>query len=175
MVNTNPAQCGGGAALPLATLNHVSVVCRLFNYGIGIHLLQAEDPESLPPKKKEINPKDNHISFTCESLDVVQRRLKEMGVSYVQRRVEEGGIHVDQVFFHDPDGFMIEVCTCDKLPVVPLVDAAAAQSISGRTTPPPPATLACKIRSPPTTKASFIGEVIDVVASNGGSGGAMKI
>jgi catechol 2,3-dioxygenase-like lactoylglutathione lyase family enzyme len=36
---------------------------RLYNYGIGIHLLQAEDPESLPPKKTEINPKDNHISF----------------------------------------------------------------------------------------------------------------
>lgn len=35
---------------------------RLFGYGIGIHLLEAENPEKLP-KKKEINPKDNHISF----------------------------------------------------------------------------------------------------------------
>lgn len=35
---------------------------RLFNYGIGIHLLQSEDPESMT-KKTEINPKDNHISF----------------------------------------------------------------------------------------------------------------
>ena len=35
---------------------------RLFNYGIGIHLLQSEDPESMG-KKTEINPKDNHISF----------------------------------------------------------------------------------------------------------------
>lgn len=35
---------------------------RLFAYGIGIHLLQAEEPENLP-KKSEINPKDNHISF----------------------------------------------------------------------------------------------------------------
>uniref|UniRef100_A0A453EBC0 VOC domain-containing protein n=1 Tax=Aegilops tauschii subsp. strangulata TaxID=200361 RepID=A0A453EBC0_AEGTS len=85
---------GGHRALPLASLNHISVVCRslesslsfyrdvlgfiqirrpgsfdfdgawLFNFGIGVHLLQAEDPESLPPKKAEINPKDNHISFT---------------------------------------------------------------------------------------------------------------
>lgn len=38
------------------------VCCRLFGYGIGIHLLQSEDPESMP-KKTEINPKDNHISF----------------------------------------------------------------------------------------------------------------
>ncbi|CAO2208854.1 unnamed protein product [Urochloa humidicola] len=152
MVNTKgvePVQGGGG--LPLAALNHISVVCRslqssvhfyrdvlgfipirrpgsfdfdgawLFNYGIGIHLLQAEDPESMPPKKTEINPKDNHISFQCESLEAVQRRLKELCIRYVQRRVEEGGIFVDQLFFHDPDGFMVEVCTCDKLPVVPLV------------------------------------------------------
>ncbi|KAL6848012.1 hypothetical protein ACP4OV_022140 [Aristida adscensionis] len=169
---------GGGGALPLASLNHVSVVCRslqsslsfyrnvlgfvpirrpgsfdfdgawLFNYGIGIHLLQAEDPESLPPKKTEINPKDNHISFQCESMEAVQRRLKELGIRHVQRRVEEGGIHVDQLFFHDPDGFMIEVCTCDNLPVVPLLpDAALAL-------PPPPAA-ACKrpasvVKPPPS-------------------------
>ncbi|TKW13708.1 hypothetical protein SEVIR_5G119100v4 [Setaria viridis] len=171
MVNTKcvePAVQGGG--LPLAALNHISVVCRsldssqrfyrdvlgfipirrpgsfdfdgawLFNYGIGIHLLQAEDPESMPPKKTEINPKDNHISFQCESMEAVQRRLKELGVRYVQRRVEEGGIYVDQLFFHDPDGFMVEVCTCDKLPVVPLVPVEG-NAILGL--PPPPAA-ACK-------------------------------
>ncbi|KAL6626845.1 hypothetical protein ACP70R_030571 [Stipagrostis hirtigluma subsp. patula] len=180
MVNTTgvepAAQCGGGGGggLPLASLNHISVVCRslqssvnfyrnvlgfvpirrpgsfdfdgawLFNYGIGIHLLQAEDPESLPPKKTEINPKDNHISFQCESMEAVQRRLKELGIRYVQRRVEEGGIYVDQLFFHDPDGFMIEVCTCDNLPIVPLVPEGHA--IIGL--PPAPA---CKraVKPPP--------------------------
>lgn len=56
----------------------------------------------------------------CESMVAVERRLKEMGIPYVQRCVEEGGINVDQIFFHDPDGFMIEVCNCDNLPVIPL-------------------------------------------------------
>ncbi|CAL5412353.1 unnamed protein product [Camellia sinensis] len=37
-------------------------VPRLFNYGIGIHLLQSEDPKNMP-KICQINPKDNHISF----------------------------------------------------------------------------------------------------------------
>lgn len=47
---------------------YVSVyVCRLFNYGIGIHLLQSEDPSRLP-EKGEINPKDNHISFQVSLL-----------------------------------------------------------------------------------------------------------
>ncbi|KAF8726021.1 hypothetical protein HU200_020605 [Digitaria exilis] len=148
MVHTVAAGRAGGV-LPLASLNHISIVCRsveeslrfytdvlgfvpirrpgsfdfdgawLFNYGIGIHLLQSEDPGSLP-EKREINPKDNHISFQCESMAAVERRLKEMGIPYVVRCVEEGGINVDQIFFHDPDGFMIEICNCDNLPVVPI-------------------------------------------------------
>ncbi|KAL7222294.1 hypothetical protein ACSBR1_024075 [Camellia fascicularis] len=92
---------------------------RLFSYGIGIHLLQSEDPENMP-KKREIDPKDNHISFQCESMTAVEKKLKEMGIDYVRQRVEEGGIYVDQLFFHDPDGFMIEICNCDNIPVIPL-------------------------------------------------------
>ncbi|KAJ1261948.1 hypothetical protein BS78_09G068200 [Paspalum vaginatum] len=152
----------GGGVLPLASLNHISIVCRsleaslsfyagvlgfvpirrpgsfdfdgawLFNYGIGIHLLQSEDPGSLPPEKREINPKDNHISFQCESMAAVERRLREMGIPYVQRCVEEGGINVDQIFFHDPDGFMIEVCNCDNLPVVPLAGAPVLGGVCKR-------------------------------------------
>ncbi|XP_062182421.1 glyoxylase I 4-like [Phragmites australis] len=196
-----PAQSGGG--LPLASLNHISVMCRslqsslnfyrdvlgfipvrrpgsfdfdgawLFNYGIGIHLLQAEDLESMPPTKTEINPKDNHISFqTCESMEAVQRRLKELGVRYVQRRVEEGGIYVDQLFFHDPDGFMIEVCTCDNLPIVPLVPeghailglqppAPACKRAVKPLPPPPPAPAAVPVQSPAMASggSSCIGEV----------------
>uniref|UniRef100_A0A0D9Y3Y3 VOC domain-containing protein n=1 Tax=Oryza glumipatula TaxID=40148 RepID=A0A0D9Y3Y3_9ORYZ len=105
-------------------------------------------------------------------MEAVQRRLKEMGVRYVQRRVEEGGVYVDQIFFHDPDGFMIEICTCDKLPVVPL-DAAAAHSIFAGRSPPP---VACKrpvVKQPSATKlgsiaaAGCVGEVIVVDATNG--------
>ncbi|XP_021906338.1 uncharacterized protein LOC110820997 [Carica papaya] len=138
-----------GNPLHLTSLNHISLVCRsiedsmsfyqnvlgfvpirrpgsfkfdgawLFGHGIGIHLLQSEDPSSLP-KKKEINPKDNHISFQCENMGAVEKKLKEMGLDCVRAIVEEGGINVEQLFFHDPDGFMIEVCNCDNLPVIPL-------------------------------------------------------
>lgn len=135
--------------LHLKSLNHISLVCRsveesinfyqnvlgfvpvrrpgsfkfngawLYSYGIGIHLLQAEDPVNMPTKD-EIDPKDNHISFQCESMGAVEKKLKEMGIKYVRQRVEENGIFVDQIFFHDPDGFMIEICNCDNLPVIPL-------------------------------------------------------
>ncbi|XWS26972.1 hypothetical protein CRYUN_Cryun26dG0076100 [Craigia yunnanensis] len=135
--------------LQLKCLNHVSHVCRsieksldfyqnvlgffpikrpgsfdfsgawLFNYGIGIHLLQSENLHNMP-KIGRINPKDNHISFQCECMATVEKKLKEMKMEYVKDGVEDGGIHVDQLFFHDPDGNMIEVCNCDNLPVVPL-------------------------------------------------------
>ncbi|XP_043687478.1 uncharacterized protein LOC122638689 [Telopea speciosissima] len=137
--------------LHLKSLNHISLVCKsieksldfyqnvlgffsikrprffdfegawLFNYGIGIHLLQSEnlDDKKLTEKRK-INPKDNHISFQCESIATVEKKLKEMEIEYEKRVVEEGGIYVDQLFFHDPDEFMIEICNCDNLPVIPI-------------------------------------------------------
>ena len=49
-----------------------------------------------------------------------EKKLGEMENEYVHATVEEGGIKVDQLFFHDPDGFMIEICNCDSLPVIPL-------------------------------------------------------
>ncbi|KAM7254077.1 hypothetical protein ACFE04_031759 [Oxalis oulophora] len=143
-----------GNPLHLTSVNHISFVCAsleesmdfyqnilgfmpirrpgsfdfdgawLFGHGIGIHLLQSADPNCLP-KKKAINPKDNHISFQCESMGVVEKKLKEMELDYVRAKVVEGGIEVDQLFFHDPDGFMIEICNCDNLPVIPLASEMA--------------------------------------------------
>ncbi|XP_008244727.1 PREDICTED: uncharacterized protein LOC103342852 [Prunus mume] len=136
--------------LNLKSLNHISLVCRsveksldfyqsvlgffpirrpgsfdfngawLLNYGIDIHLLQSEDPDKMPKKITQINPKDNHISFQCESMVTVEKKLKEMEIEYVKCRVDEGGIYVAQFFFHDADATMIEICNCDNLPVIPL-------------------------------------------------------
>ncbi|XP_077220649.1 glyoxylase I 4-like [Tasmannia lanceolata] len=136
--------------LPLLSLNHISFVCRsvrtsvrfyeevlgfvlikrpssfnfngawLFNYGIGIHLLENNSIKDPPPKSRVINPKDNHISFQCSDMAVVKRKLEEMGMKYVTAVVEEGGIYVDQLFFHDPDSYMIEICNCENFPVLPL-------------------------------------------------------
>ncbi|KAK4745974.1 hypothetical protein SAY87_012286 [Trapa incisa] len=140
--------------LRLKSLNHISLVCRsveesiyfyqnvigltpirrpgsfdfdgawLFGHGIGIHLLQSDDPESMG-EKREINPKDNHISFQCDSMQTVEKKLKEMEIKHVRSKVVEGGIEVDQLFFHDPDGFMIEICNCESLPVIPLAGEMA--------------------------------------------------
>ncbi|CAK7357113.1 unnamed protein product [Dovyalis caffra] len=137
----------GTASMPLS-LNHVSFVCKsvpesvkfyeevlgfvlikrpssfkfegawLFNYGIGIHLLESD--KDVPTKKSKINPKDNHISFQSSDMNVVIKKLEEKNIEYVTAVVEEGGITVDQLFFHDPDGYMVEICNCQNLPVLPL-------------------------------------------------------
>ncbi|WRX27058.1 hypothetical protein QQP08_019545 [Theobroma cacao] len=60
------------------------------------------------------------LALKCESMGAVEKKLKEMELEYVRAMVEEGGIYVEQLFFHDPDGFMIEICNCDNLPVIPL-------------------------------------------------------
>lgn len=51
---------------------------------------------------------------------MVEKKLQAMKIQYVVSRVEESGIFVDQLFFHDPDGTMIEICNCNNFPVVPL-------------------------------------------------------
>ncbi|XP_057517536.1 glyoxylase I 4 [Amaranthus tricolor] len=136
--------------LPLMALNHVSRLCRsvkesiefytkvlgfvvierpqafdfdgawLFNYGIGIHLVQSKDEDRLPSDKHGLDPMDNHISFQCEDMEAMEKRLKEFDVKYMKRTVEdENKTGIDQLFFNDPDGFMIEICNCENLKLVP--------------------------------------------------------
>ncbi|KAI3525122.1 hypothetical protein L2E82_02449 [Cichorium intybus] len=168
--------------LNLTSLNHVSFLCRslqesldfytrilgfipikrpadlkfdgawLYSYGIGIHLIQSEDPDKML-KKTEINPKDNHISFQCESMGAVEKKLKEMGIEYKKQRVEECGIYIDQLFFHDPDGFMIEICNCDILPVIPIAAEMAPLFNRLRVHPVEPVMKNTKVRS---TVKSFL-------------------
>ncbi|XP_047312419.1 glyoxylase I 4-like [Impatiens glandulifera] len=98
----------------------------LFNYGIGIHFIENEslidelDGGGGLMEPRPINPKENHISFQCTDVEIVKRKLEEMGMRYVAALVVEDGIEVDQVFFHDPDGYMVEICNCDKIPIIPI-------------------------------------------------------
>lgn len=105
----------------------------------------------------------------CESMVAVERRLKELGIPYIQRCVEEGGIYVDQIFFHDPDGFMIEICNCDNLPVVPLgadqplvmaacKRAAVIKQQQQASSSPATAAAAAQCAVPSSTKAIHVGE-----------------
>ncbi|KAK9284952.1 hypothetical protein L1049_024134 [Liquidambar formosana] len=56
----------------------------------------------------------------CTDVGLVKRRLQDMGMKYVTAVVEDEGNKVDQVFFHDPDGYMVELCNCENIPIVPM-------------------------------------------------------
>ncbi|GJN10810.1 hypothetical protein PR202_ga28937 [Eleusine coracana subsp. coracana] len=138
--------------VPLMALNHISRLCKsvddsvrfyvkalgfvlihrppaldfsgawLFNYGVGIHLVQRDDARRAPDVNPagKLDPMDNHISFQCEDMGVMEKRLKDMKIKYMKRTInEEEGSPIDQLFFKDPDGFMIEICNCENLELVP--------------------------------------------------------
>ena len=39
----------------------------LFNYGVGVHLIQAKNEDSLPQTDRGLDPMDNHVSFQVTS------------------------------------------------------------------------------------------------------------
>ncbi|KAH1234690.1 Lactoylglutathione lyase [Glycine max] len=90
----------------------------LFNYGVGIHLVQSkQEDQNLPSDTEHLDPQENHISFQiytlsdiCEDLEAMEKKLKEKNVKYMKRTLErEDGTTMDQIFFNDPDGFMVEI------------------------------------------------------------------
>nr|AAK97724.1 At2g28420/T1B3.6 [Arabidopsis thaliana]AAL31129.1 At2g28420/T1B3.6 [Arabidopsis thaliana] len=152
---------------PLMALNHVSRLCKdvkkslkfytkvlgfveierpasfdfdgawLFNYGVGIHLVQAKDQDKLPSDTDHLDPMDNHISFQCEDMEALEKRLKEVKVKYIKRTVgDEKDAAIDQLFFNDPDGFMVEICNCENLELVPCHSADAIRLPEDRHAPP---------------------------------------
>ncbi|KAK3029095.1 hypothetical protein RJ639_039239, partial [Escallonia herrerae] len=119
--------------LHLKSLNHISIVCRSVEESLDFYqnvlgFFPIRRPGSFDfdgawdVVKDSIDLGAN--PHACESMGTVEKKLKEMKIEYVKRRVEEGGIYVDQLFFHDPDGSTIEICNCDNLPVVPLAGEA---------------------------------------------------
>ncbi|KAL9239695.1 hypothetical protein vseg_013993 [Gypsophila vaccaria] len=110
----------------------------LFNYGIGIHLVQSTDERRLPCNKDDLDPMDNHISFQCEDMEAMEKRLKEFNIKYKKRTVEDkdNETTIDQLFFKDPDGFMVEICNCENLKLVPAGSLGQLRLPFDRHTPP---------------------------------------
>ncbi|KAK6804020.1 hypothetical protein RDI58_001804 [Solanum bulbocastanum] len=111
----------------------------LFNYGVGIHLVHAKDNEDdkLPNHTDNLDPMDNHISFQSEDMEGMVQRLEQFKIKYLKRTVgEEEGAAIDQLFFKDPDGFMIEICNCENVKLVPQRSIGRIKFPSDRHNPP---------------------------------------
>lgn len=55
-------------------------------------------------------------------MEEVGQKLKDLNIKYTKTTVEdeEKGTAIDKlIFFNDPDGFMIEICNCENLKLLP--------------------------------------------------------
>ena len=54
-------------------------------------------------------------------MEEMEQKLKDLNIKYKKRIVEdvENWTKIDQLFFNDLDGFMIEICNCENLKLVP--------------------------------------------------------
>ncbi|CAL5444619.1 unnamed protein product [Camellia sinensis] len=129
--------------LRLTSLNHVSLVCRSLEKSIDFYtnvlgFVPVRRPNSF-----------NFDGACCSVIKWItsfairrprtydeEKQNQSQGQSYFipdhgnggeeaegngnRMHEADGGIHVDQQFFHDPDGFIIEICNYDNIPIVPL-------------------------------------------------------
>lgn len=73
----------------------------------------------------------------CEDMEAMERRLKEMNIKYMKRTInEEAGAPIEQLFFNDPDGFMIEICNCENVELVPAGSMGRIKLPQDRHNPP---------------------------------------
>ncbi|QDZ18881.1 dihydroxybiphenyl dioxygenase [Chloropicon primus] len=87
--------------------------CWLFSYNIGLHLIEGVPPE----RPTEICPEADHFSFQCDDITEVEKQLTTLGVNYLSDQIDHAGVCISQLFFHDPDRNMVEVCNCDNAPL----------------------------------------------------------
>ncbi|KAG2501590.1 hypothetical protein HYH03_000095 [Edaphochlamys debaryana] len=99
---------------------------------MGLHLIKGTPPS----RQEKINPKSCHLSFQAVSLEEVEAGLIERQIDYVKNVFMEEGIQIGQLFFHDPDNNMIEICNCDELPLVPLTEGILACTMPAALAPP---------------------------------------
>jgi catechol 2,3-dioxygenase-like lactoylglutathione lyase family enzyme len=75
----------------------------LYGAGIQIHLIE----EPFTPQSMNLNTRENHIAFAVADMEASEAALKAHGVEYRHNVVPERG--TNQLFFKDPDGWMIEL------------------------------------------------------------------
>lgn len=78
----------------------------LYRDGLGMMLHLIEDKRFDPPRHK-INSRVSHLAFRVTDVDRTLALLSEHGVEHVHKRLPTHGYR--QVFFHDPDGNVLEV------------------------------------------------------------------
>ena len=75
----------------------------LYGSGIQIHLIDEPYTETGGPP----NSRENHIAFLIADCDAAEATLKHHGIEYIRQTSRNG--RNEQIFFRDPEGWMIEL------------------------------------------------------------------
>jgi glyoxylase I family protein len=76
----------------------------LFVAGLQFHLIEDL---ATPDGAAAINTRESHIAFRVADLDGMERRLQAHQITYKRSGIQDR--RIDQIFFLDPDGWMIEI------------------------------------------------------------------
>ncbi len=76
----------------------------LYVAGLQFHLIEDL---TTALSSATINTRESHIAFHVHDLDAMEQRLQEHGILYRRSKIEDR--QIDQIFFRDPDGWMIEI------------------------------------------------------------------
>ncbi|KAI3955008.1 hypothetical protein MKW98_005011 [Papaver atlanticum] len=97
----------------------------VFNYGIGIHLVQSKEEERLPDPEHDLDPMDNHVSFQCEDMSAMELNFQERNIKYKKRTVGGGD-----------DGAIDQICNYENLKLVSAGNIDQFRLPSDRHNPP---------------------------------------
>jgi catechol 2,3-dioxygenase-like lactoylglutathione lyase family enzyme len=76
----------------------------LYLAGIQIHLIEDA---AAPNPSDVINTRARHMAFAVSDVNTAETALQAHGIAYKRSLIADRGIH--QIFFHDPDGHMVEI------------------------------------------------------------------
>jgi glyoxylase I family protein len=81
----------------------------LYNGHVMIHIIEGE-----PPKRPDaISGRKDHVAFHTNDIGAVASLLNDHGIEFMRSTNAAG---IDQIFFHDPDGNVIEVGQYPDIP-----------------------------------------------------------
>jgi len=78
----------------------------LYLAGIQIHLIEDD---AAPDSPDQINTRERHMALAVDDVDAMEEVLKQHGVACKRNLIPDRGIQ--QIFFRDPDGHLIEIGT----------------------------------------------------------------
>ncbi|XP_073310018.1 glyoxylase I 4-like [Primulina huaijiensis] len=87
-----------------------------------INVVEGKEQELCKPSSARELPllALNHVSFVCESVKKSVEFYQQVLGFVLIKRSSSFDFEGAWIFFHDPDGYMVEICNCQNIPILPI-------------------------------------------------------